>query len=192
MFELLKDIDTQLLLFFNSHHNAFFDSVFWYASGTKFWIPLYVAILATSIIKYRKKSWLVILSLIVLIALSDQMASGIIKPLVERLRPSREPSLIGLIHIVNGYKGGLYGFVSSHAANTFALAVFSSQLFKHKAFTWSIIIWASIVSYSRIYLGVHYPGDILGGIIVGIGSAFLVYYLFKVLEQKLKAKDEKN
>jgi undecaprenyl-diphosphatase len=179
MIEYLNTYDTKLFLFLNSHHNTFWDAVFWSFSHTLVWIPLYAFILAVILIKYKKHSWLVLLSVIVLITMSDQISSGIIKFLVERLRPSHNPELAGLVHIVRNYKGELYGFVSSHAANTFAVAVFIALLFRNKIYSWCIFIWPISVSYSRIYLGVHYPGDILGGALVGIGCGFLIYYLFK-------------
>ena len=179
MLETLKNIDTQLFLAINSHHNAMFDSIMWFCSGKLSWLPFYILLLAYIIYKYRKQSIFIILGIALMIAISDQISSGLIKNLVERLRPSHEPALEGLIHFVNGYMGGKYGFVSSHAANSFALALFTSLIFRNKIFTYSIFIWATVVAYSRIYLGVHYPDDVLGGIVVGIFSAILVFYLLK-------------
>ena len=179
MLETLKNIDTQLFLAINSHHNAMFDSIMWFCSGKLSWLPFYILLLAYIIYKYRKQSIFIILGIALMIAISDQISSGLIKNLVERLRPSHEPALEGLIHFVNGYMGGKYGFVSSHAANSFALALFTSLIFRNKIFTYSIFIWATVVAYSRIYLGVHYPGDVLGGIVVGTFSAILVFYLLK-------------
>lgn len=182
MLQFLKNIDTQLLLFLNGHHNSFFDAVMWQFSDKFFWIPLYLCLLGYIIYKYKKQSLIIIAAIIVIIALADQISSGIIKPLVERLRPTREPLLAQLIHTVNNYKGGKYGFVSSHAANAFALATFLSFLFKNKVFTISILIWATLVSFSRVYLGVHYPGDVICGAIIGITVSYFVYKLYlKVL-----------
>jgi undecaprenyl-diphosphatase len=114
--------------------------------------------------------------------------------LVERLRPSHDPVIGNQIHIVNNYRGGLYGFISSHAANTFAIAVFLALLFKRKVFTISIIIWASIVSFSRIYLGVHYPGDVLCGAILGTGLGFLIIFVlnYTLSSKKIIAKSQEN
>jgi undecaprenyl-diphosphatase len=178
MIGLLKNIDSQLFIFLNGFHNSFFDQVMWYISSITFWIPAYVILLAYLIFKNKKQSLYIVIAIALVILISDQVASGIIKPLAERLRPSQEPSLEGLVHIINGYKGGKFGFVSSHAANTFGLAMFLTLLFKNRIFSVCILAWAAIVSYSRIYLGVHYPGDIVGGVIIGLLAAWLVFKLY--------------
>lgn len=186
MVQFLKDIDTRLFLLLNSHHNSFFDAVMWQFSDKFFWIPLYLILLGYIIYKYKKQSLLIIAAIIIIIALSDQISSGIIKPLVERLRPTREPSIMQLIHTVNNYKGGKFGFVSSHAANSFALATFLSLLFKNKIFTFSIVIWATLVSFSRVYLGVHYPGDVICGALIGVFVSYFVYKLYIWLTKKIQ------
>ena len=177
MLEYLKHIDTQLLLFVNGHNSPFIDSIMWQISGKWQWIPLYVALLSFIIYKYRKQSLFIVVGLVIAITISDQISSGLLKNMVERLRPSHEPSLETLLHIVNNYRGGSFGFVSSHAANSFALALFLSLLFRNRIFTCSIFVWAAVVAYSRIYLGVHYPGDVLGGIAVGMLSALFIYWV---------------
>jgi undecaprenyl-diphosphatase len=181
MLEFLKHIDTQLLLFLNSHNCPFMDKVMWLISERNTWLPLYLIMLGFVIYKYKKQSWIILLGIVVLIVLSDQISSGLIKPLVERLRPSHDPMISTQLHIVNNYRGGLYGFVSSHASNTFAIAVFLSLLFKRKAFTVCILIWAAIVSFSRIYLGVHYPGDVMCGALLGTGIGFAVMFAINKL-----------
>ena len=126
----------------------------------------------------------ILLAVGVVILIADQVSASIIKPLVGRLRPSRNPDLQSTIHLVNGYRGGMFGFVSSHAANCFGIALFLAFLFKNRAFTWLMIAWASLMCYSRIYLGVHYPGDIVCGAILGVTAAAIVYYLMKWLGKK--------
>jgi undecaprenyl-diphosphatase len=177
MFESILSIDKQLLLFLNGCHSPFWDSVMWIISNKYTWLPLYVCLIAYFFYRYKSKGWVIILTCIVLIALSDQLSSGLMKPLVHRLRPTHDPSIQNLVHIVRGYKGGTFGFASSHAANVFALATFIYLFFRNKAIGLGLFLWAAIVAYSRIYLGVHFPGDVLAGACIGLFSAFLVYLL---------------
>ena len=184
MLSWLNALDRSIFLFINGLHNSFLDSFMWNCSGTILWLPLYAFILYLMITKLRWESWMLILALSLLIFLSDFISSGIIKHAVMRFRPSHEPLLEGLVHLHrqgNGafYLGGLYGFVSSHAANTFAIATFSSLLLQKRWFTTCLFLWAVLVSYSRIYLGVHYLGDVLGGASVGIASGFFVHFIFE-------------
>ncbi|MBN2486774.1 MAG: phosphatase PAP2 family protein [Bacteroidales bacterium] len=189
MTDWLIHIDTKFFLFLNSFNSPFFDNVMWHISGKWEWLPLYAILLWAIINRYRQKSIAVVLAIVAIIALADMVSSQLIKESVARLRPSNAPELEGLVHIVNGYRGGRYGFVSSHAANSFALAVFLSVLFKKKWFTLSIFLWALLVSYSRIYLGVHYPGDILGGALLGAFSALLVYYVYALYKSRFEKKN---
>ncbi len=192
MFEALNSFDTQIFLFLNGLHNTFFDNFMYAFSGKWIWIPFYASLLYIFIRRWKKESIWIILAIILCIVLADQISSGIIKRLVERPRPSRAEELEGLVHIVNGYTGGRFGFVSSHAANSFGLALLSSLLFRKKAYTWCLFIWATVTAYSRIYLGVHYPFDILGGIIVGISSALFCYWLLKKFRPYLLSESSEN
>jgi undecaprenyl-diphosphatase len=119
---------------------------------------------------------LMLLFIGITITLCDQTTSHLIKNLVQRLRPSHEPTLEGLIYISKAGPGGLYGFVSSHAANCFGLATFIYLTFDNqfKPLKYWLIVWAVLVSYSRIYNGVHYPGDVLVGGLIGITFGFLM------------------
>lgn len=143
----------------------------YWASNKFFWIPLYVLIIILLIKTYGKQSILIIISIVILITLCDQVSSHLIKDtLVKRLRPSHEPAFQNLVHLSDAGPGGSYGFVSGHAANSFALVTFLFLLFKNKYrwFIWILLSSAVIVSYSRIYNGVHYPFDVIGGAIVGV------------------------
>lgn len=182
MLEYINCLDTQITLWFNGSDSLFVDTVAWYATKTSTWIPLGVLLLFVLI---RMKNWknalLFILSIGVAIALADQIASGIFKPLVARLRPSHNPDLEGIIDLVNGYRGGRYGFFSSHAANTCAIAVYLSLLFRNKFFTSVICSWTLLNCWTRLYLGVHYVTDILTGLICGALIGYLVYRLYTIV-----------
>lgn len=176
MLERLNTLDTRLFLFLNGKHNAFFDPIMYWASDKLFWFPFYAVLIFLLIRWYRKKSILILLCTAVLITLSDQLASHLIKGLVKRLRPSREPLLAGLVHLSKAGRGGMYGFVSSHAANCVALTVFLCLILDRK-YRWLkgiLIFWALLVSYSRIYVGVHYPGDVFCGGLLGAGLGWLL------------------
>lgn len=179
----LKDIDQSLFLFLNSLHNEFWDIIMVLVTKTETWALFYLAILFFLAKKYRFKFLLLVIGIILAVTIGDQFSS-FIKETVQRLRPTHDPALQDLVH--NLYKkGGLYAFFSSHASNTFAVAFLTSKLFRNKAYTTLIFIWAALVSYSRIYLGLHYPLDILTGVAWGIFSGWLVYKLLVFTEQKI-------
>ncbi len=181
MMEILNQIDTDLFLWLNSFHNGFWDKIMFYSTKTISWIPLYIILI---FFIFKKFSWQNAVILLVLISLmitaSDQGSVQLFKNVFERLRPCHNPDLAGLVHQVNGKCGGLYGFISSHASNTFATAIFISLLFQRKWIWIGMLGWASFVSYTRIYLGVHYPGDITGGAIWGGFVGLVFYYIHKI------------
>jgi len=186
MLTLLNQLDTELFLFLNRLHVPWLDPVMWFLSLTKVWIPLYLLLAGWVIYRYRRLSWVVLLAIGLTIVLSDRISSGVIKPAVCRLRPSHEPALRDKVYIVNDYRGGKYGFVSSHAANTFALAMLMSLLVRKRRWVVLFFLWAFLVSYSRIYLGVHYPGDILGGALVGMVCAYIVFRAMQYLPRSYR------
>ena len=134
----------------------------------------------------RKTGWrrtvAVMVGMAVVVALCDQVSSSLLKPLVGRLRPSHDADVCGMLHYVGSYRGGLYGFVSSHAANAFGAATFASFVVGKRVFAVSIFAFSALVAYSRIYLGVHYPGDVLGGCLLGLFTGVFCYrmYLFSI------------
>lgn len=183
----LSDIEARLLLIVNGAHSPFFDSVMWCISGRWIWVPFYVVL---AYLLFRRMSWkrasicLVTIGLIILAA--DQTCATLIRPEIGRLRPANlNNPLSSFVHVVNGYRGGRYGFPSCHAANTFALAVFMSLVIRHKWFTVMMFSWAFVVSYSRMYLGVHYFGDLFCGATIGSLFAVLFYYLQNYLFKRL-------
>ena len=179
MLEQLINIDIDISLFINSLHNGFFDIVMSYISGKYFWIPFYAFLLYLLIkqTKNKKNLLIYIASIILVIVLADQLSVHLFKNVFERLRPCHNPNLTNILHTVDGKCGGQFGFVSSHASNVFALGVLLLNIFKNKTLTIVLIVWATIVSYSRIYLGVHYFGDVFIGAIFGSAIGFAVYKL---------------
>lgn len=184
--ESILELDKELLLFFNGLHADWLDPIMFWLTKTFVWLPLYLFLLYLSIKEYKKQTWVVLVGIGLTILLCDQITSSFMKPFFERLRPSREPSLEGLIHLVNGYTGGKYGFASGHAANTFGTSVFFFLIFRNK-YTWIkwIFAWAVLMTYTRIYLGVHYPGDILVGGTIGCIMGWIGYRVYSFLYTKI-------
>lgn len=182
---MLEHLDQQLLLFLNSHNSPFWDNVMYALSGKIIWAPLYLAILIWLGFAYRKRFPLVLLFIAIAILLSDQVSVQLFKNVFHRLRPCHEPALEGMVHIVKGQCGGLYGFVSSHATNSFNIALISLLFIRKRWYTISIICWAAVIGYSRIYLGVHYPGDVICGSLLGAFIGWGVYKLWELTDKKV-------
>jgi undecaprenyl-diphosphatase len=189
MLQPLLEFDKELFLLLNGLHNEALDPVMYYTSLTKFWVPAYLVISFFLIRKYRNDSWAPLLGIFLTIAIADQTASTMMKPLFQRLRPSHEPSLQQLVHTVYGYRGAKFGFASSHAANVFGVGFFIWWALKPKGYWMALwFAWATFVSYTRIYLGVHYPLDIIAGILIGAGAAAfsnVLYQWFRKNEDRL-------
>ena len=186
MLEYLNSTDTQLFLFLNGMHNIFFDPIMYWFSDKLIWVPMYLLI-AFFIVKHYKIEGVVMLLFVgVVIALCDQTASTLIKNAVLRFRPSHEPTLAGLVHLSKAGAGGMYGFVSSHAANAFGLATFLYFVLDKyfNILKYWLFIWAVLVSYSRIYNGVHYPGDVLVAAFIGAFIGWAISKLFFYVECK--------
>lgn len=188
MIEILKQWDEELFLWLNSFHADWLDPIFFQATETITWIPLF-AFLIYKIYKIDpKNSWWVFGGVAMTILISDQVTSGLMKPFFERLRPCHDERWDGIIHNY-GRCGGLYGFASSHAANTFGLAVFLNRKLKGKikGLRW-LYLYAVFVSYTRVYLGVHYPVDILLGAAVGTAAAWLSWFLIVIVKREILKK----
>lgn len=177
MIEQLKDWDAQLFLQMNNVGHPALDSVALLLSAKLVWIPLYVWLIFLLYKHYGVQFWKPLLAIIVVIVISDQVTASFMKPFFERLRPCHDPLLEGLMINV-GKCGGRYGFASSHAANTFGLASFFLFLTGMKKYRW-LLLWATLISYSRIYLGVHFLGDVLVGGLIGVGAGWLVALVLK-------------
>jgi undecaprenyl-diphosphatase len=138
------------------------------------------------------RRWLILIGLtILLIVASDQFSSGLCKPFFHRLRPSHNPAMVGVVDLVNNYKSGQYSFISGHATNTFAIAIFFSLIFRNRKTTAMLFSWALLSSYSRIYLGLHYPADIFSGALSGTLIGLMFYYIYQVLIKKFTVCKEK-
>ena len=178
MIDWLNTIDTQVFLALNGLHAPYFDVFMKLFTGKWIWVPMYAAVLFAVVRNYRWRQTLVVLVCVALaITIADQVCATLIRPEVCRLRPSNpENPLSEMVHIVGGYRGGSYGFPSCHAANSFALASFLTLLFANRKLSLFIFAWAVLNSYSRVYLGVHYPGDLLVGAIIGTVAGLVMAF----------------
>jgi len=160
--------------------NSLFDSVlpWWREANT--WIPLYLFLLLFGILNFGKKVWLWLAFIVLTLVITDQVSSHIIKPLVGRIRPCNEPSLAGQVRLLLGNCSGTYSFTSSHAANHFGFAVFLVITLQQVFGKWRrwLLVWAASVSYAQVYVGIHYPLDVLGGAILGIATGYLSALFF--------------
>ncbi|MBQ8008749.1 MAG: phosphatase PAP2 family protein [Bacteroidaceae bacterium] len=184
--DYLINVDTDFLLYLNGFYNEFFDTFMFLFSGKWIWVPMYLAL---AYVLFRnmtpKQAVGCIVAIALVIVVTDQMSSSLIRHAVGRLRPANLDNPISdLVHVVNGYRGGRYGFPSSHAANSFGLVFFLFFLMRKSPLPAIMTVWAIVNCYSRIYLGVHYPGDILCGSLVGLLGAAIVWLVYRKLTKQ--------
>ena len=190
MLDRLIQADIQLFTFLNGLHASWMDPIMWWISERSPWIPFYVFLIVMMIGRLKwKKGLIAVVSIVLVVVIADRFTSGFMKPYFERPRPSHEKRIRDQVHVLtnpNGdeYRGGAYGFASSHSANAFGMAMFMFLLFRGR-WRW-MFAWAFVVAYSRIYLGVHYPGDIIVGGLVGILAAWGVFKLYQTVTSNIK------
>ena len=181
------EFDQRATLALNGSDSLFWDNVMYTVTNTFSWSLLIVALL---IILYRNNDirnfLLILISLAILILVADRLCSGIVKPTVARWRPTQDPQIMYMVDVVNGYRGGRYGFFSGHACNTFCVATFLAWLFRYRRITFVLYFWAATTTFTRIYLGVHYLGDITVGLIVGCLLGWIIYNIYSLIHKKLQ------
>ena len=177
--EKILPYERELFLWLNDHHTPYWDTFMWIYSGKIIWLPLAVAGLIVFIYRVKWKEALLILLCAALVGiLCDYVSASVIKPFFERLRPTHHPDFASFVEIVRGHRGGRYGFISNHAANGFGIVVFTSLLFRYRYMTLTMVTWATLTAYSRIYLGVHFISDVIGGAVWGSLIGLFVYYIY--------------
>lgn len=181
MFETLIQFDKQLLLAVNGSDSLFLDILVRTLTTATTWIPFYVSLLYMVIRNSRsmKNVGLVLLSAALCVLIAGTVDDAIVKPLVARWRPTHDPEIGYLVDIVNGYRSGKYGFFSAHASNTFSICIFFCLLVRNRVFSCAIIAWSLTNCWTRLYLGVHFPGDILVGLCWGGLTGTGVYYFYR-------------
>ncbi len=174
----MLELDKTLTLMLNGSNSLLVDGIAWTATQTATWLPLAVVLLYV-IIRNNEIGgvWRMVLGIALSILVADQVASSVFKPLVARFRPANDPAIMYLVDVVRGYRGGMYGFFSSHAANTFAVATFVSFAVRSRSLSAALYSWALLNCWSRVYLGVHYVGDLLVGALWGTLVGYTFYRL---------------
>jgi undecaprenyl-diphosphatase len=188
MLEQELDYERNTFLMLNGGHSPFEDQFYWLFSGKIVWIPVVLVFIAVLFYKNKnhwKEAALILLAIVLLVTLCDQFVSGFCKPFFHRFRPTHHPEFMNDVQTVFNYRGGKYGFISGHAANGFGFLTFTALIFRYKIYTFAVFLWAAITAYSRIYLGVHFISDIVGGMFAGVFIGWIMYRLYILSYNKL-------
>ncbi len=181
----LLPFERDIFLALNGSDSLFWDNAMWTFTGLVTWIPMILFIIYIAFQNQQcKEGWLVLVSIMLILLFSNLVSASFFKPVFQRYRPSHHPDFKEIVALVNDFRGGDYGFISGHATNSFAFAFFFSLLFRNKIVAISMILWATLNSYSRVYLGVHFISDIIAGFIMGSLVGLLVYNIYVKIRVK--------
>lgn len=194
MLEDVLDLERDAFFTLNGSHTAFWDNFMWLYSYKFTWVFFYLCFFIILIYKrHWKEILLIVFTISLLVLLCDQVSSSIFKPIFQRFRPTHHPEFMNEVVTVFDYRGGRYGFISGHSANSFGFATLTGLIFRNYIFTFMIFIFALVTAYSRIYLGVHFISDVVVGALVGIIIGYCVYRFYVIGEKKfLKIKEKKK
>lgn len=178
---LVNDWDSSMFLWINGWHTDYMDNFIEFYTHKFIWLPLYLSLVYVVFRNFQWKATLVwLLVAILLLVINDQLCASVLRHEVARMRPSNlDNPISSFVHVVDGYRGGRYGFPSAHAANSFGLAFYVMYVFRRILLSITMLLWAMMMCYTRIYLGVHYVGDLVAGMMLGLINATIIYYLFK-------------
>ncbi len=187
MLEQILPYEQELFFMINGNHHPWLDPIMWLLSNTILLVPFLLFLYIFFKNKKDTGTWLpIFFAMTFVFLIGDLFSSTLIKPYVQRLRPTHYPGIEEHVRTLYNYAGKKYGFLSGHATNSFGFATFSSLLFRKKGYTWGIYIWAFLVCYSRVYLGVHFISDIMAGTILGLIIGFFVYKLYRLYRVEIQ------
>ena len=185
---MIQQLDQSITLALNGSDSLFWDNLMMCVTNTFSWSLIIIMLLVIFFRNnYVRDAFIILLTIVLMIFVADRLCSGLVKPMVARWRPTQDPEIMYLIDIVDGYRGGRFGFFSGHACNTFCMATFLSLLFRYKAVTFTLYFWSATTTFTRLYLGVHYFGDVTVGLIVGCLIGWGFYYLYDKVMQRLQS-----
>lgn len=180
------NLDQTITLALNGSESLFWDNLMICVTNTFSW-SLVIAMLLYLFFRNNniRDALIILLTIGLMIVVADRLCSGVVKPMVARWRPTQDPEIMYLVDVVEGYRGGRFGFFSGHACNTFCMATFLSLLFRYRAVTFTLFFWSATTTFTRLYLGVHYFGDVVVGLIMGVIIGGIFYYLYQLLMRRI-------
>lgn len=186
-------LERNLFYALNGSEHQIIDNIMWTISGRFVWIPLFLFIVFVFFYKAPLKQAITVTIFFILVFVAaDQVSSSLFKPMFERFRPTHHPDFMDTVDILNGYRGGRFGFISGHATNSFGLATFLSLSFLYRRVTFVVLFWAALNSYTRIYLGVHFISDIIAGMLVGIIIGLVLFLIYNGVRKKFLISEKES